>query len=123
MSIFGYLGKFVFSLVPLSLRLEINLPKLYFSENLVKIISSCDCSNIQKFDGPIIIANFMANRVDITMNGIVKCLGMSKEVNITMDESGYEFNISGSLFGVFESDFTLTAAYGKPSEISFMVRE
>ena len=65
----------------------------------------------------------MANRVDITMNGIVKCLGMSKEVNITMDESGYEFNISGSLFGVFESDFTLTAAYGKPSEISFMVRE
>ena len=123
MSIFGYLGKFVFTLLPLSLRLEINLPKLHFSEDLVKIISNCDCSNIQKFDGPAIVANFMTNKVEMTMNGIVKCLGMSKEVNITMDESGYEFNISGSLFGVFESDFKLTADYGKPLETSFMVRK
>ena len=122
MSIVGYLGKFVFSLMPSSLQLEINLPKLQFSEDLVKIISSCDCSNIQKFDGPVVSANFMAKRVEITMHGIVKCLGLSRETNITLDGSGYKFDISGSLFGVFESDFKLSAAYGKPSETSFMVR-
>ena len=120
-SILGYLGKFVFTLAPMSLQLEIHLPKLHFSDGLVKIVSSCDCSNIQKFDGPTVVTDLAAKRVKVTMNGVVKCLGMSKAVNISINDSGFEFKISGSLYGVFESEFKVTAGFGKPSEMSFMV--
>ena len=122
-SILGYLGKFAFSLAPRRLQLEIHLPKLHFSGGLVKIVSSCDCSYIQKFDGPTVVADLTSKKVKMTMNGVVKCLGMSKAVNITINDSGYEFKISGSLYGVFESEFKVTSAYGKPSEMSFMVRD
>ena len=63
----------------------------------------------------------MESRTEVTMFGVVKCLGISKQTNITIDDSGYAFNISGLLFGLFESDFRLEAAYGKPSETTFVV--
>ena len=122
MSIFGYLGKFKLTLVPSNLLLEIKLPKLDFDDGFVRVVSSCDCSNLEKFDGPTLFANIMSPRVYVMMTGTVKCLGMSRHVNITIDDSGYTFLISGVLYGIFNAEFNLTAAFGKPSEVSFMVK-
>lgn len=117
----GYLGKFSISITASGLLLEIRLPRLSFAGGFVKIISSCDCSNVEKFDGPMLVAKLGSVSVEVLMSGVVKCLGLSKLTNVTINDSGYAFNISGSLFGVFESDFFLTAAYGKPSDVAFKV--
>ena len=120
-AVLGYLGKFVISITTAGIVFEANLPEFYFAKGLVRMSSKCNCPGLQKFDGPQLLMHITTAKVRISLRGIVKCLGLAKETNITITDDGYLFMISGSILGVFNSDVVATAEFANPNEANFLV--
>ena len=122
LSIWGHLGQFLITISEGMLRLEASMPYLSLDNGFVKMTSICDCPDLKKFDGPSLIAEFHESSVDVRLFGKLTCLGLSKATNVSIDDAGFSFKLSGAVYGVFESDLLFTAGYGNPSQANLTVR-
>lgn len=63
-------------------------------------------------------------KINVTIAGFVKLLGMSKEVQMTVDNSGFHLFLEEKLLGLYRASLWVDASYGKvlDGDASFRIR-
>ena len=121
MSLLGFYGEYTICILSQSITIKVDLSKIYFAQGLVKMYKSTDEEGSRKYDGPLFYAELSTTDTRMTLQGLVKLLGVSSNVNMSISDGGYNFNFSGSILGVFDADVTARSAFGNPSETAFTV--
>ena len=107
--------------VPNGVNMEVSLPVLKLSEDLLSIYAS---SSI-KSRGPYLIANITLLprlSVNIEASGYFSVLGISREALLRITNNAYIFSIEGKFLNLFEANLEITASYGNIKSASFNVR-
>ena len=72
-------------------------------------------------NGPEFFALITKDDAEVRIKGYATVLGISTEVTIKVTDAGFEFQIKGDILGILKADLTLTAQYGNPKTMGFMV--
>eukprot|EP00794_Sanderia_malayensis_P006761 gene6761-7521_t len=104
-----------------TVEMVIRLPKLEFAKGMVKMYAATFMQTSLLYSGPHLIAEITKTSVTMRLQGMVKTLGVSANVNMSVTDAGFNFQLSGSILGVFNADVNATAAFANPKDANFRV--
>ena len=107
--------------LPDGVKMEVSLPVLSLSKNLLSMYASSSV----KSKGPFLVANITLlprPSINVEASGYLSVLGISREAILRITNDAYMFRIEGKFLNLFEANLEITASYGSIKSASFSVR-
>ena len=106
--------------LPKSVRMNVSLPPLRIAGGLLEIYAS----STDRSRGPFLYVHvaLLPPKVDIHASGFVSVLGIQAEIFLRINNTHYEFRISGKFLHLFQASLNITANYGNIKRAGFRVR-
>ena len=107
--------------LPDGLKMEVSLPVLKLSGNLLSMFASSN----DRSRGPYLIADITLlpqPSVNVEASGYLSVLGISRDALLRITNDAYTFSTEGKFLNLFESNLEITASYGSINSASFSVQ-
>ena len=106
--------------LPKTVKMNVSLPPLRIAGGLLQIYAS----STDKSSGPFLFVHvtLLPPKVDIHASGFASVLGIQAEIFLRINNTHYEFRITGKLLNLFQASLNITASYGNIKRAGFRVR-